>query len=121
RCGWFDAVAVRYSGAVSGVHELVLTCFDVLRGFPLRLATSYTLPDGSETTDLPAYDLDRVTPNYLELPGFEDDICDVRQFDALPQTARDYVAAIEQHTGLRVGTISVGPGRDQIIQRDPVR
>ena len=53
-----------------------------------------------------------------ELPGFDEDICEVRDFDALPQTARDYVAAIERHTGLRVGTISVGPGRDQVIRRN---
>ena len=119
RCGWFDAVAVRYSGAVSGVDELVLTCFDVMRGFPLRLATSYKLPDGSSTTDLPAFDLGSVEPQIEELPGFEDDISDVRDFDGLPQNARDYVAAIERHTGLRVGTISVGPGRDQVIRRDP--
>lgn len=118
RCGWFDAVAVRYSGAVSGVDELVLTCFDVMRGFPLRMATSYKLPDGSVTTDLPAFDLEGVEPQFTELPGFDEDICDVRDYDALPQTARNYVAAIEQHTGLRVGTISVGPGRDQVIRRD---
>lgn len=117
RCGWFDAVAVRYSGAVSGVDELVLTCFDVMRGFPLRMATSYKLSDGSTTTDLPAFDLDGVVPQFEELPGFEEDICHIRSFDALPQSARDYVAAIEHHTGLRVGTISVGPGRDQIIRR----
>ena len=119
RCGWFDAVAVRYSGAVSGVDELVLTCFDVMRGFPLRLATSYKLPDGSVTTDLPAFGLGSVEPQIEELPGFDDDISDVRDFDGLPQNARDYVAAIERHTGLRVGTVSVGPGRDQVIRRDP--
>ena len=54
-----------------------------------------------------------------ELPGFEEDITDVREFAALPATARDYVAAIERHTGLPVGTISVGPGRDQVIRRNP--
>lgn len=118
RCGWFDAVAVRYSGSVSGVDELVLTCFDVMRGFPLRLATSYKLADGRVTTDLPAFDLATVEPQFEELPGFDEDICEVRDFDALPQTARDYVAAIERHTGLRVGTISVGPGRDQVIRRN---
>ena len=41
----------------------------------------------------------------------------MRDFDALPQNAKNYVAAIEEHTGLRVGTISVGPGRDQLIRR----
>lgn len=117
RIGWFDAVAVRYSGGISGAHELVLTSLDVLRGFPLKLAVDYKLKDGSLTKDLPAFELDAVEPQFLELPGFDEDICDVRDFDALPQNAKNYVAAIEEHTGLRVGTISVGPGRDQLIRR----
>lgn len=117
RCGWFDTVAVRYAGAVSGVSELVLTSLDVLRGFPLHLATAYRLPDGTTTEEFPAYDLDAAEPRLLELPGFDEDISAVRDFDALPANARAYVAAIEQHTGLRVATISVGPGRDQIIRR----
>jgi len=117
RCGWFDAVAVRYSGEVSGADELVLTCFDVLRGFPLKLATGYRLPNGDVTTALPAFDLERVEPQFVELPGFDEDISAVRVFDDLPANAKAYVQAIEEHTGLRVGTISVGPGRDQVIQR----
>lgn len=117
RIGWFDAVAVRYSGGISGAHELVLTSLDVLQGFPLKLAVDYQLPDGTLTKDLPAFDLDKVKPQFLAMPGFTENICDVRDFDALPQNAKNYVAAIEEHTGLRVGTISVGPGRDQLIKR----
>ena len=117
RIGWFDAVAVRYSGGISGAHELVLTSLDVLQGFPLKLAVEYKLADGTLTKDLPAFDLDKVEPQFLAMPGFTENICAVRDFDALPQNAKNYVAAIEQHTGLRVGTISVGPGRDQLIKR----
>jgi adenylosuccinate synthase len=117
RCGWFDAVAVRYSGSISGAKEVVLTSLDVLQGFPLRLATSYRLPDGSSTHNLPAFDLESVEPEILEMPGFDENICDVRDYDKLPANAKAYVAAIEEHTGLRVGTISVGPGRDQVIKR----
>ncbi|HEB54477.1 MAG TPA: adenylosuccinate synthase, partial [bacterium] len=85
--------------------------------FPLRMATGYRLADGSVADRVPAFDLDRVEPIYEELPGFDDDLAAVRDFDALPQNARAYVAAIERHTGVRVGRISVGPGRDQVIQR----
>jgi adenylosuccinate synthase len=117
RCGWFDSVAVRYSGAVSGASELVLTNLDVLRGFPLRIAVAYRLPDGSRTTELPAFDLDAVTPEYVDLPSFTEDLREVRAFDRLPVNARQYVQALEQHTGLPVRTISVGPERQQVIVR----
>ena len=117
RCGWFDTVAVRYSAGISGAAELVLTNLDVLRGFPLRLCVGYRLPDGTTTTELPAYDLDAVEPELLELPGFTEDLRDVRSFDALPAGARTYVQAIEHHTGLPVRTVSVGPERQQVILR----
>ena len=118
RCGWFDSVAVRYSGAVSGAGELVLTNLDVLRGFaPLRIVVGYRLGDGTRTTDFPAFDLDRVTPEYVELPGFTEDLQQVRRFEDLPANARAYVEAIEHHTGLAVRTISVGPERQQVILR----
>jgi adenylosuccinate synthase len=118
RCGWFDTVAVRYSGAVSGTSELVLTNLDVLRGFaPLRLCVGYRLPDGSSTVELPAYELDAVVPELIELPGFDEDLREVRSFAKLPANARAYVQAIEQHTGLPIRTISVGPERHQVILR----
>jgi adenylosuccinate synthase len=118
RCGWFDAAAVRYSAAVSGVTELVVTNLDVLCGFaPLRLATAYRLPDGSTTRDLPAFDLDRVEPQFVDLPGFTEDLRAVRRFEDLPANARRYVETIERETGLPVRTISVGPERQQVILR----
>jgi adenylosuccinate synthase len=117
RCGWFDAVAVRYTGALAGVDRLVMTNLDVLRGVPLRIAIAYDLPDGMRTARLPAFDLERARPVYVDLPGFAEDITGVRSFADLPATARAYVAAVERETGLPVQTISVGPARDQVIVR----
>jgi adenylosuccinate synthase len=117
RIGWFDTVAVRYSSGISGAKELVLTSLDVLQGFPLKMATAYRLADGTETLDMPAFDLETVEPQFVEMPGFDENICDVRDFDELPQNAKNYVAAIEEQTGMRISTVSVGPGRDQVIQR----
>jgi adenylosuccinate synthase len=117
RIGWFDSVAVRYACATSGARELVLTNLDVLRGFtPLRVATGYR-QDGAETDGFPAFGLESVQPVYRELPGFDADITQVRRFADLPRTAQSYVTAIEELTGTRVGTVSVGPGRDQVIVR----
>jgi adenylosuccinate synthase len=118
RCGWFDAVAVRYAGALSGTDELVVTNLDVLSGFePLRVVTAYRLPDGSVTERFPAFDLDRVEPVFEDLPGFRGGVREARTFDRLPAAAQRYVAAIEQRTGLRVSMISVGPERDEVVLR----
>lgn len=118
RCGWFDAVAVRYSGAVAGVDELTLTNLDVLAGFhPLRIATAYRLPDGSTTRDFPAYGLHEAVPVFEELQGFDGNLQDTRRFEDLPVAAREYVLAVERHTGLPVRTVSVGPKREQVILR----
>ena len=118
RCGWFDAVAVRYSGAVAGVDELTLTNLDVLAGFhPLRIATSYRLPDGTVTREFPAYGLHDAVPVFEELPGFDGNLQDTRKFEDLPAAAQDYVRAVERHTGLPVRTVSVGPKREQVILR----
>lgn len=118
RCGWFDAVAVRYSGALSGTTELVITNLDVLCGFPeLRLATAYRLSDGSTIDRFPAFDLDQVTPVFETLPGFEQDITAVRSYGDLPVQAQRFIETIEVRTGLPVKTISVGPERQQVILR----
>jgi adenylosuccinate synthase len=117
RVGWFDAVAVRYSAGVSGASELVMTNLDVLRGFaPLQVCVGYRMP-GGHTTEFPAFDLERATPEFVELPGFTEDLREVRTFGALPKNAQAYVQAIEQHTGLPIRTISVGPERQQVIVR----
>ena len=118
RCGWFDAVASRYSAEVSGTTELALTNLDVLRGFdPLPVVVGYRLPDGSTTEHFPAYDLDRIEPVIEELPGFSEDVTEVRRFEDLPAAAQGYIRFIEGKVGVSVGIVSVGPGRDQVILR----
>jgi len=118
RCGWFDTVAVRYAVDVSGANGLIVTNLDVLSGFdPLQLCVAYDLPDGSRTEHFPAYDLEGVKPVCEELPGFGEDVTAVRDYEALPGTARAYIEAIEARVGVRVTVISVGPGRDQVIRR----
>src|SRR5712671_324738 len=74
RCGWFDTVAVRYAGELSGASALVMTNLDVLRGFdPLRLAVAYRHADGTGTRGFPAFGLEAVQPELITVPGFHDD------------------------------------------------
>lgn len=119
RCGWLDAVALRYAMRVNGVTELVLTKLDVLSGLDvLHVATAYDT-DQARLTTLP---LDTalagtVMPVYEALPGWQTDLSRVRRFRDLPANAQRYVERIEALVGAPVSVVSVGPERDQAIVR----
>ncbi|MEO0480209.1 MAG: adenylosuccinate synthase [Planctomycetota bacterium] len=117
RIGDFDAVAVRYAAAVSGVDELVVTNLDVLSGFePLRIVTGHRR--GDEVLDrFSACDLDDLECVVEELPGFTENVREIRRFQDLPVNAQRYIERIEELTGVPVATISVGPGRDEVLHR----
>ncbi|MGE0142149.1 MAG: adenylosuccinate synthase [Planctomycetota bacterium] len=121
RIGWFDAVAARHAAQICGATELVMTNLDVLAGMgPIRVVTAYRLAEsaGGETVEhFPAFDLDGVEPTHREYAGFDEDLSSVRRFADLPASARDYVEAVEELVGVPIRTISVGPGRDQVIRR----
>jgi adenylosuccinate synthase len=117
RCGWFDAVAVRYTARLGGVSVLSITLLDVLSTFDtLEICTAYEL-DGKRLTSFPsqADDLRRVKPIYETLPGWKEEINDVRKFDDLPENAKNYVKRISQIIGKPVEIVSVGPDRNQTI------
>lgn len=117
RVGWFDAVATRYSAAVAGVDELALMLLDVLSGLPeLSICTGYAL-DGHATDEFPAdgATLERCTPILESVPGWTDDVANVRHRADLPDGARRYVDRIEALVGRPVRLISVGPDRNQTI------
>lgn len=119
RCGWFDAVAVRYAMEVSGADGWIVTNLDVLSGFDtISAATSYTI-GGRTTRDWPAAtpDLDAIEPVYTTHPGWREDISGVRRFEDLPRNARAYVEWLEREVGAKIVMLSVGPERDQVISR----
>jgi adenylosuccinate synthase len=119
RCGWFDAVAVRFAVRANGIDALALVKLDVLRGFPrLRICTAYDLPSGrTERFPARATDVMAARPVYRELPGFDGDASAARRFDDLPAPARDFVLAIEAEVGVPIELVSVGPSREQVIRR----
>lgn len=120
RCGWLDLVLLRYSARINGLTELALTKLDVLSGLEtLRLCTSYDW-QGQPVEELPLgpADLSPFTAIYEELPGWSDDLGDVRRWEDLPAAARDYVSQIETLIGLPVRLLAVGPRREQVIRRE---
>jgi adenylosuccinate synthase len=121
RCGWFDAVAARYSAKVNGASSIAITLLDVLSGFPsLKICTAYSI-DGQTVTDFPADPviLEKAVPIYEELPGWNDELDDIKAFAQLPEAARNYIARIADLTATPVCMLSVGRRREQTIILDP--
>jgi adenylosuccinate synthase len=118
RVGWFDAVGSRYGARVQGVTEVILTKLDVLSGLPrLQICRSYATPTG-QTDRYPLIPvLETAQPVYEELPGWEEDIGSVRNFNHLPKAARNYVLALEELVGKPITLISVGAERQSMIER----
>ena len=121
RCGWYDAVAVRFSVRLAGYSSIALTKLDVLDGSErIRICTAYSDPEtGAEWNTVPASTsvYDRLEPQYQELPGWMTDTTGCREFSHLPGPARNYVERLEELAGVPIGLVSVGPERDQMIVR----
>jgi len=122
RCGWFDAVVVRYAAQVNGLTGLAVTKLDVLDTFEeLRICTAYRA--GNEIHDSFPWDLgllERVTPVFETMPGWRTSTSDARSIDDLPPAARAYLDRLEALTGVPIEFVSVGTARDQIIDVRPV-
>jgi adenylosuccinate synthase len=117
RCGWFDAVAVRYTSRLSGIDSIALMMMDVLSQLPeVRICTAYEL-DGDTIRQFPSQVrmLRRVKPIYETLPGWQKDVTGVRKLSDLPPGARRYLDRVSELVGKPIGLVSVGPGRDQTI------
>ncbi len=120
RCGWLDAVAVRYTVRLSGVHSICVALLDVLSGLEeLQICTAYEL-DGQQTQCFPSHvdDLRRVKPIYETLPGWQEDITAAQSLEDLPAAAIAYLDRISQLVGVPVELISVGPDRNQTIKKN---
>ncbi|MCZ6597579.1 MAG: adenylosuccinate synthase [Planctomycetota bacterium] len=117
RCGWFDAVAVRYGFELNGATGWIMTNLDVLSAFSeIRVATAYEV-GGERKSEYPAdlASLDAVLPCYESRPGWMADIGAVRHYGDLPRAARDYVEWVEALVGAPIVMLSVGPEREQVI------
>ena len=118
RCGWLDLVALKYAIRVNGVTQLMMMKGDVLSGFDtIKVCTSYTTKEG-EVDFLPfSIEPEEVTPNYIELPGWEEDLTKLTSEDEFPKTFNDYIAYLEKELETPIKIVSVGPDRKQTIFR----
>ena len=122
RCGWFDAVVARWSAMINGIDFWALTKMDVLDHQPvLRIAVAYE-HEGRTYRHVPACirTLEECQPVYEEMPGWMCSTEGAKSMADLPQQARDYLARLEELTGVPAGIISVGPRRDSTFIVDSV-
>ncbi len=124
RCGWLDLVALRYAARINSLNGLAVTKLDVLTGIdPLRLAVRYSGPDGASFDSFPYHQsiMHKVRGDYVELPGWHEDISGVRRVADLPANARAYLDYVSDFVGVPVVLVGVGPGRDQVIWSEAAR
>ncbi|SEI41548.1 adenylosuccinate synthase [Allopseudospirillum japonicum] len=122
RCGWFDAVALRYAIQVNSVSGLCLTKLDVLDGLDvIKVCVAYKDKAGNLLeTPVDAEGFAAVEPVYEEIPGWKESTVGAKSLDALPEAARQYIQFIEQQVGAPIDIISTGPDRvETIVLRDP--
>lgn len=119
RCGWFDAMAVKYSVELNGITAVSLTLLDVLSGLEqIKVCTGYKMR--GQVLDRFRADMDtlaEVEPVYETLPGWSEDISVCKSFDALPANAKQYVLRLEELIGCPIRIVSVSPERSATLLR----
>ena len=117
RCGWFDAVAVRYARRLSGVDGLAVMMMDVVSQLPeIQICIGYQI-DGQRLDVFPSHadDLRRIQPIYETIPGWQTDVTAARKMEDLPAGAHQYLQRGSELVGCPVDVVSVGPDRAQTI------
>ena len=116
RCGWLDLPALKYAIDVNGVTNLIMMKSDVLSGFDtIKVCTGYRYK-GTEIDHLP-YSIDEglIEPIYQELPGWQDDITQLDNYEDAPKALKEYVSYLQKELGVPISILSVGPNRNQTI------
>lgn len=118
RTGWVDLPQVKYTIMLSGVTDLCVTKLDCLNTFKeIQAATEYSI--NGEITDQLPYDLNDtdIVPQYKSIEGWNEETNTVRDYDALPTKAKDYLQFLEDYLGVPITMVSTGPERDSLIIR----
>lgn len=116
RCGWLDAMAVKYACRLNGTSALAMMKLDVLDGFKeVKVCIAYENERGERLEEFPS-DLTKIEPIYQTFAGW-DKTAGIREFDKLPKNAQDYVLALEKFIGVKITMISTSPDRNDTIFR----
>ncbi len=119
RCGWFDATVVRNSITINGINSINITKLDVLTGFEtIKIGAKYLLK-GKEIKYIPANleDFEKVDVEYIEMPGWTEDISKAKKFEDLPENAQKYLLKLEELCEVPINFIGVGVHRDEMVYR----
>jgi adenylosuccinate synthase len=117
RCGWIDLVALRYAIMINGVTDLIMMKSDVMDSFDtIKACISYKV-NGEETEDFPFDINEGVEPVYAEMPGWKTDMTNMRSENEFPEEFNDYLSFLEEELDVRIKIVSVGPDREQTIER----
>ncbi|CAI2367501.1 unnamed protein product [Moneuplotes crassus] len=120
RCGWLDLNVVQYATLINGCSSINLTKLDVLSGLKeIKVCVGYKMGDIVLTGEVPPNieDFENCEAIYETLPGFEEDISEVKKFEDLPEAAQEYVRFVEKFLNIPITWIGVGAGRDDIIRK----
>jgi adenylosuccinate synthase len=118
RVGWLDLVALRYAARINSLTALVVTKLDVLSGLErIAVCTRYRGAEGAEFDYFPYHQtvLHHAVGEYVDLPGWSEDLTECRAEDDLPQAARDYLQFVADFVRVPIALIGVGPARDEVI------
>lgn len=121
KCGWLDLNVVKYADKINGFSSINVTKLDVLSGIPnLKVATHYELDGKKLEGSMPGTieDLARCETIYADLPGWEEDISEVKNFKDLPANAQSYIHFMEDQLNVPVSWIGTGPGREDMIIKE---
>ena len=117
RCGWIDLVALKYAIMVDGVTKLIMMKSDVLDTFEtIKACVAYKM-DGEEIDYFPFDIAEGVEPVYVELPGWQTDMTRMQSEDEFPEEFNAYLSFLEEQLGVPIKIVSVGPDREQTIER----
>jgi adenylosuccinate synthase len=121
RCGWLDLPALKYAIMINGVTDLIMMKSDVLSGFEnIKVCTHYEI-NGKKLDYMP-FDIveENVTPIYVSLPGWKNDLTGLHSEKDLPATLLEYIIYLEKELNVPVSIVSVGPDRNQTIRRNSI-